>query len=126
MIRQKTLFTAMFAGIVAAIAGCDKAPSVSFANDVNPILNKYCAECHTAQGEGTRESGYEVGSYESVMMGTKYGPVVVAGDSTSSTLYRLVAGKVDKSIQMPHGKQQLSAEEIAVIQNWIDQGAQNN
>ena len=126
MTRQNTLFTAIFAGIVAAVAGCDKAPSMSFKNDVNPLLNKYCAECHTAQGEGTRESGYEVGSYEAVMMGTKYGPVVVAGDSTSSSLYRLVSGEVHESIQMPHGKEKLSAEEISVIQNWIDQGAQNN
>jgi hypothetical protein len=124
--RKNNLFTAIFAGIVAAVTGCDNAPSVSFKNDVDPILNKYCAECHTAQGEGTRESGYEVDSYEAVMMGTKYGPVIVAGDSTSSTLYRLVAGEVDKSIQMPHGKNKLSAEEIAVIKNWIDQGAKNN
>ena len=60
------------------------------------------------------------------MKGTQYGPVIVAGDSASSTLYRLVAGKVDKSIQMPHGKEKLSSAEVATIENWIDQGAKNN
>jgi hypothetical protein len=52
--------------------------------------------------------------------------VVVAGDPLSSSLYRLVAGKVDPSIRMPHGKESLSQEEIATIEQWIEQGANNN
>ena len=57
------------------------------------------------------------------MKGTKFGPVVVAGDPLSSSLYRLVAGKVDPSIRMPHGKEALSQEEILKIEQWIEQGA---
>ena len=45
-----------------------------------------------------------VDSYDSVMKGTKYGPVIVPGDSLSSSLYLLVAGKVHSSIWMPHGR----------------------
>ena len=108
------------------VAGCSSGPSVGFKKDVQPILNKYCAECHPAQGEGVQKSGFQVDSYESVMKGTKLGPVVVAGDSTSSSLYRLVAGKVHKSIQMPHGENPLTAAEIATIEHWIDQGAKND
>lgn len=111
---------------IAAITACDSAPNVSFKKDVHPILTKRCAECHLAQGEGTQKSGFSTDSYESVMKGTKFGPVVVAGDALSSTLYRLVAGEVDKSIQMPHGKEKLTGQEIKVIQDWIDQGAENN
>ena len=59
------------------------------------------------------------------MKGTKYGPVVVAGDPLSSSLYRLVAGKVDPSIQMPHGKEALAPEEIVTIERWIEQGAKD-
>ena len=108
------------------VAGCSSGPSMGFKKDMQPILNKYCAECHLAQGEGVQKSGFQVDSYESVMKGTKLGPVVVAGDSASSSLYRLVAGKVHKSIQMPHGKNPLTAAEIATIEHWIDQGAKNN
>ena len=126
MKKRPVLFAALSAGVMIALSGCDQVPSVGYAKDVAPILAKYCAECHLAQGEGTQKSGFETGSYDAVMKGTTYGPVVVAGDSASSTLYRLVAGKVDKSIQMPHGKNQLATEEISVIQNWIDQGARNN
>jgi hypothetical protein len=111
------------AGLVVGLSGCGGQPSLSFAKDIAPLLNKYCGECHLANGEGVEKSGFGISSYDAVMKGTKFGPVVVAGDSESSTLYRLVAGKVDKSIQMPHGKEQLADAEIAVIQNWIDHGA---
>jgi hypothetical protein len=38
----------------------------------------------------------------------------------------LVAGKVDPSIRMPHGKEALTQEEITAIEHWIEQGAKNN
>lgn len=60
------------------------------------------------------------------MKGTKLGPVVVAGDPLSGNLYRMVSGKVDKSIQMPHGKNALENNEITTIEAWIQQGAANN
>jgi hypothetical protein len=60
------------------------------------------------------------------MAGTRYGPVVVEGDALSSSLYRLVAGKVDESIQMPHGGVPLSEAQVRTLETWIDQGAQNN
>ena len=123
--NSKALVT-LTLGIAAVITGCGSSPSTSFKSDVHPILNKHCAECHLAQGDGTQKSGFSVSSYDAIMKGTKYGPVVVAGDSASSTLYRLIAGKVNKSIQMPHGKEKLSPAEITVLENWIDQGAKNN
>jgi hypothetical protein len=115
------------AGLVAGLAACDKEPSISYKTDVAPILSKYCDECHLNGGEGTENTGFVVENYDTVMIGTKYGPVVVAGDSTSSTLYRLVTGKVDKTIMMPHEKEEkLTGEELKVVQLWIDQGANNN
>ena len=108
------------------LGGCGGQPQVSFKTDVQPLLQEYCASCHVGGGEGATASGFQVGSYEAVMKGTKYGPVVVAGDPLSSSLYRLVAGKVDPSIQMPHGEKALAAEEVATIEAWIEQGAENN
>ncbi len=109
-----------------ALAGCTQEPAVSFKNDVKPILDRYCSECHAGDGAGIEASGFKTESYATLMQGTKFGPVVVASDATSSSLYRLVAGKVDKSIQMPHGKASLSEAEITVIEGWIDQGAKDN
>lgn len=109
------------------LLGCSAEPAtVSFNNQVKPLIDKYCTECHLTGGAGAEASGFITENYESLMKGTKFGPVIVAGDPLSSSLYRLVAGKVDPSIRMPHGKESLSQEEILKIEQWIEQGAKNN
>lgn len=112
--------------VVLLLAGCGRQAPASFANDVQPIINKHCVECHMKGGKGNVASGFLVESYDSVMKGTKFGPVIVPGDPLSSSLYRLVAGEVDKSIRMPHGKDPIPQQEITIIETWITQGAKNN
>jgi hypothetical protein len=112
--------------IVAGIAACDReAPfrKVTYMADVEPIVQQHCMECHVAGKEGAEKSGYLMDSYEAVMEGTRFGPVIVPESSESSSLYLLVAGKTDPSIQMPHGKAPLSTEQITTIRLWIDKGA---
>lgn len=111
---------------VLLLAGCGQSSNVSFSEDVKPILQTHCVECHLNGGAGFEASGFLVESYETLMKGTKFGPVIVPGDSVSSSLYRLVAGEVDPSIRMPHGKDPISDQDIATIETWIAQGAQNN
>lgn len=112
---------------ISLLVGCSAGPApVSFKSEVKPLVDKYCTECHLPGGAGAEASGFITESYTSLMKGTKFGPVVVAGDPLSSSFYRLVAGKVDPSIRMPHGKEALSEVEITIIENWITQGAQNN
>lgn len=112
--------------ILVGIAACDKeAPfrKVTYASDVAPIVQQHCLECHVAGQDGAEKSGYLMDSYEAVMKGTRFGPVIVPESSESSSLYLLVAGKADPSIQMPHGKASLSTEQITTIRLWIDKGA---
>jgi mono/diheme cytochrome c family protein len=104
----------------AGINGCSR--RVTYA-DVAPIFQQKCAECHTAGKEGTLKSGFSVESYETVMKGTRLGPVIVKGSAESSSLYRLVAGETDPSIHMPHGKPSLPKDQIKTIETWINQGA---
>ena len=119
-----------FPAVAAALmfgCGTQQPPQVSFKNDVQPILDQNCSKCHTEDDDdGVEASGFRTSTYASVMKGTKYGPVIVPGHALSSNLYRLVAGKVDASIQMPHKKAPIPAEEIALIENWIEQGAKDN
>jgi hypothetical protein len=114
-------------------ASCSK--PVSFSKDVKPILVANCLICHDGSGEGSFASGFSVKTYEGVMKGTRYGPVIVPGSSVSSTLYRLIAHKVNPKIQMPphhdeglaKGREdELTAGQIKTIEMWIDQGAKNN
>mgnify|MGYP001818801152 CR=1 FL=1 len=113
--------------------GCSK--QVSYAADIQPLLNEYCVQCHDGKGEGSEKSGFIMTDYDNVMKGTKFGPVVVAGDSESSTLYRIISGKVSPKIDMPPtgpesvamGRgHKMTPGAITAFQQWIDQGALNN
>ncbi len=108
---------------------------VSYANDVQPIFDRFCISCHSGEGEGANVSEYLMTNYDEVMKGTKFGQVVVAGSRMSSSLYLVVAGKTAPEIRMPpHNEESfaqgrgvmLSADAIETIGLWIDEGAKNN
>jgi uncharacterized membrane protein len=114
--------------LVFLASACGRSePTVSFSKDVRPVLESRCGECHTPGNPGYEASQLSFASYESLMKGTQYGPVVIAGDSASSNLLVLIEGRADPSISMPHGDSEpLLQSEIDTIKLWIAQGAQNN
>lgn len=99
---------------------------ISYKADVQPILQSYCVECHTENGQGYEKSGLLLTSYDGVMKGTRFGSIVKPGDALSSTMIMLVEGRADPSIKMPHGKEAMSKEKIEVLKQWVAQGAKNN
>ena len=122
------------ATILVLVVGCSGSRQVSFKSEVQPIFKASCISCHDS-GEGSQNSGLVLNSYESLMKGTKLGPVVEPESAISSTLYLVISHKVDSKIQMPphhHDKyaigegEPLSEEQIETIKIWLDQGAKNN
>lgn len=110
-------------------------PNISFKHQVQPIFQASCIECHSASGEGGERTGLVLDSYANVMRGTKNGPVIVAGSPSSSTLYLAIDHQLDTSIQMPPhhddhlslgASKPLTSEQIKVIKEWIEEGAQDN
>ena len=115
--------------ILYPLVACDKSSTteVSFAQHVQPILATHCLSCHNAEGEGFKKSGLNMETYEALMKGTKFGPVIVPGNALSSSLVILIEGKADPAITMPHGSLQiLPQQERDTIKQWIQQGAKNN
>ena len=121
------------AAAAALLAGCERA--VSYADDIQPIFDASCIECHDSQAEGEAISGLSLASWDDLMAGTQFGSVVVPGSSMSSALYLTVAGKTAPEIRMPphHAEKlaagegvPLSAHQIELIARWIDEGAENN
>ncbi len=107
--------------------GCEPAPPpVSFSTDVQPVIARYCVDCHQPGGAGYEASGLDVGSYAALMKGTNFGPVIVAGDAFSSNLIILAEGRADSSIKMPHEGPGLKPDEIEMLKSWIDEGALDN
>jgi hypothetical protein len=108
-----------------ALTGCGPG-AVSYKNDVQPILAKNCLECHMPGNPGTEASGLDMSSYESLMKGTKFGPVVKPGDPFTSALNMLVEGRAHPSLRMPHGRPKLPDKDIQLLKTWVAQGAKNN
>jgi len=108
------------------MTACNSEPTVSYSQDVKPILDKNCLECHQAGGAGTVASGFEMSNYEGLMKGTNFGPMVIADDPEGSNLLVLIEGRADPSISMPHGQESISKQDIQTIRLWITQGAKNN
>lgn len=114
-------------GCSLLLNACDTDPLVSFSQDVKPILEKNCIQCHQPGGLGETASGFSMESYASLMKGTNYGPMVVAGDAEGSNMLVLMEGRADPSISMPHGAQKpVSKEDIQTVRLWIEQGAKDN
>jgi uncharacterized membrane protein len=109
------------------LAGCQRTAEVSYAKDVAPIIDQHCSQCHVAGQPGFVASGLDTTSYEALMRGTKFGPVVLPGDPLTSTLVMLIEGRADPSLKMPHGDAKpLDAKDIATLRQWVEQGAKNN
>ncbi len=102
-------------------------PVVSFSLDVQPILASHCGECHRPGGAGYEASGLDLRNYAGLMQGTRFGAVVKAGDPVSSTLIRLVEGRADPSLRMPHGQRRpLLKQQISILSEWVRLGAKDN
>ncbi len=92
--------------------------TVSFANDVLPILQSRCVNCH---GGDRVEEGLLLRSYEELMAGSENGPVVIAGDAENSLLVELIVTQ-----KMPKRGAKLTPPQVQTIIDWINQGALNN
>lgn len=92
--------------------------NVSFTNQVLPIFQTYCVECHG--GRFTRE-GLNMTSYDAVMTGSFNGAVIVPGNANDSLVVQLIAAG-----EMPDRGPAPSSAELQIIIDWINQGAINN
>jgi mono/diheme cytochrome c family protein len=116
----------MLGALPFLIAGCG-GDQVSFSQQVKPILDTHCIECHQAGGKGLEVSGFSMESYDDMMRGARNGPMIIAGDVLGSNMLVLMEGRADPSISMPHGaKPPVPKLDIQIIRSWIEQGARNN
>ncbi len=101
---------------------------VSYQHDIAPVLESRCVKCHSSpDGSGYRATGLELDSYDGVIKGTIYGPIIIAGDSRRSILNMMVEGRAGRRECMPEQSQQgLSDEQIGLLSDWVKQGALKN
>lgn len=91
---------------------------IVFEKDVKPILRKKCWGCH---GPEQQMGSFRLDQKERAMIAGRGMPAIVPRVPQNSLMYRRISGS-ELGPQMPLTGP-LSAEEIATIKAWIDQGA---
>lgn len=89
--------------------------TVSFENDISPILTARCAfaGCHVAGGP----DNLDFSTYQSLKKGGDDGPVVIPGNPNESDIIEeIVSGR------MPPGGPPLTGAQIQLFIDWINEG----
>jgi hypothetical protein len=87
--------------------------------DVLPILKDKCFQCHGAE---VQMGKLALHTRAAMLKGGQKGPALVPGEAEASPLYRVVAG-LDQPVMPAAPLPGLTAQEISVLKDWIDQGA---
>ena len=93
---------------------------VSYTNQIQPIFNTNCTSCHVGGGAAT----LDLTSYDGVMSGGVSGLSIISGDNENSELYIRIILPEGTAGSMPPNDP-LSQEEINLIGDWINEGADN-
>jgi hypothetical protein len=92
--------------------------NVSFNNNVLPIFEQHCTECH---GGDEPKEGLRLTGHAEAMAGSMNGSVIEPGDVENSYLIeQIVTGR------MPQDRPRLSPAEIEIITAWVEAGAPDN
>lgn len=94
---------------------------VDYGTQIQPIFNNNCVSCHG----GT--NGVTLETYQSAIasFGQQYGKLVISpGDADASPLYNKISNASPQfGNRMPNLADPLTANEISLIMNWINEGA---
>ncbi|RME60643.1 MAG: hypothetical protein D6790_08945, partial [Caldilineae bacterium] len=92
-------------------------PLVGYEEDIQPLFENVCGTCH---GDLLQNGELQVTRYETLMDGSKSGPVIVPGDPEASLLWSQVVTGVMPMVG------ELSPEQKRLIYDWIQGGALEN
>jgi hypothetical protein len=112
------LVVSTYAIVQNSSTGAASDTDISYARDVRPLLESRCGNCHT--GEFT-SAELHMDTYESLMAGSQNGPVIVAGQANKSLLVKKISAG-----EMPKRGPKLTPQQIQMLIDWVNAGAQNN
>ncbi|HEY2573753.1 MAG TPA: DUF1549 domain-containing protein, partial [Verrucomicrobiaceae bacterium] len=96
----------------------------NFNRSIRPILSGHCFACHGPDAKA-RKAGLRLDLREEALKPAKSGATpIVPGDSARSELVkRITASDPDEIMPPPKAHKELSSAQIALLQQWIAQGA---
>jgi len=118
-VRPLFIILLAFGASTCVSAQDDKAKeSVTYKDDIAPILRKHCGNCHNADDA---KSDLNLMNYQALVAGGSSGVAIAPGSPDQSRLYRLVSHQEEPS--MPPKRPKLADEDLALIAKWIERGA---
>jgi hypothetical protein len=114
--RSWTWLAVGVAGLVGMAARAPAQPpqKIDFAHDIVPLIKARCAECHT---NGKYKGSLSLDTREAILQSK----VVVPGKSGQSELFQRITSD-DPDMRMPLKGNRLTAKEVGLFKDWIDQG----
>src|SRR5687767_7703154 len=91
---------------------------VDYLADDQPLFKTHCYACH---GPTKQKSDYRLDARAAALKGGQNGVAIVPKDSANSPLIHHVAG-LDPDMVMPPKGDRLTADQVALLRAWIDQG----
>jgi hypothetical protein len=113
----------LFAGGVRT-AGADGPGPVDFSRDVRPILSDHCFACH-GPDQKQRQAGLRLDTRDGAFGALQDGnhAVVPGKPDESDLVFRVEAEEPELRMPPPKGGKPLTAEQIATLRRWVEQGA---
>lgn len=122
--------------LIAALGpkgGAQQNGGISYAKDVEPLLQKYCMPCHAE--ENANKSDLFLDSHDLLMKGGEHGKAVVPGHPEKSDLILKLSEAPPYGERMPLQSRRklkvsppkyMTEQEVQVLRQWISEGAKDN
>ncbi len=105
----------------ASTVGAQEAVKADFAKHVKPILEAACVHCHC---EKSSKGDLRLDTRAAAIKGGENGTALVPGDPEKSPLYKLCTlEEGDDDVMPPKKEGVLAASQIAILKDWVAQGA---
>jgi WD40 repeat protein len=116
-LQLKSLIAVVAAAVTISAADHE---SVSYYRQIVPIFKEHCNGCHHP---GKMKGDLDLSTHAAILKGGKHGAVVKSGESKSSPLVDEISGNEPS---MPKDGEPLTQEQVALIEQWITQGANDD
>ncbi|MBI3869439.1 MAG: hypothetical protein HY299_13030 [Verrucomicrobia bacterium] len=119
--RRRALVAWLLAAATpSSSGGTSPRETVSFSQDIAPLLAQRCQSCHQPS---KKRGGYQAHTFDALLTpgSSKEAPITPGKPEASALLRRLKSSDPDE--RMPQKEEALSPAQIALVENWIARGA---
>ncbi len=106
----------------AALARAEGRPAnmgISFSGEVAPLIAEKCLGCH---GANNPRGNLNLSTFAGWRQGGVTGPLLAPGNANNSLILAHIADP-NAQTRMPRGQAALTQEELQLLANWVNQGA---